>query len=317
MRSSRRYSSSAREVAARATSSYLKGDNASAIKGFDEAIRLDPSLVEVYIMRGSTYHAEGDFSKALADFGEAIRLDPKSARAYCDRAILENEVSQPEKALADYNQAIRLAPNFHRAYFNRGAYFREGHNYDRAIADFNRAIELMPNDVNAYGQRANAYAGQGDRFHATADANVAIKLQPRDFYLWRATDLRLRAEAYRILGRGDLALRDFREAVRVAPKSPGAHDELAWFLATFPKAQFRNGTEAVSAAEKSCELSQWKRSAHMDTLAVAYAEAGDFDQAIKYENQALSDSSVAPKEKHERQKRLGLFQQRKPFRDEF
>jgi len=54
-----------------------------------------------------------------------------------------------------------------------------------------------------------------------------------------------------------------------------------------------------------------------DTLAAAYAEAGDFDRAIKYEKQALDDSSVAPKEREEREKRLTLFQQRKPFRDEF
>jgi hypothetical protein len=52
-------------------------------------------------------------------------------------------------------------------------------------------------------------------------------------------------------------------------------------------------------------------------LAAAYAEAGDFDQAVKYEKQSLSDSSMAPKERQEREKRLALFQQRKPFRDEF
>jgi hypothetical protein len=52
-------------------------------------------------------------------------------------------------------------------------------------------------------------------------------------------------------------------------------------------------------------------------LAVAYAEAGDFDQAVQYEEQALNDSSLAPKERQERKKRLALFQQGKPFRDEF
>src|SRR5262249_53243474 len=154
--------------------------------------------------------------------------------------------------------------------------------------------------------------------HALADANVAIKLKPRtDFYSWRATDLRLRAEAYRILGQAELALSDLRESVHVAPKGPEAYDELAWFLATCPKDRFRNGAEAVSDAKKACELSRWQRSGEIDTLAAAHAEAGDFDQAVKYEKQALNDSSLAPKEREEREKRLALFQQRKPFRDEF
>jgi len=52
-------------------------------------------------------------------------------------------------------------------------------------------------------------------------------------------------------------------------------------------------------------------------LAAAYAEAGDFDQAVKHERQALNDSSLVRKEREEREKHLALFQQRKPFRDEF
>jgi tetratricopeptide (TPR) repeat protein len=135
----------------------------------------------------------------------------------------------------------------------------------------------MPSDLGAYGQRAYAYARQGDRARAQADANVTIKLKPdTGFYHSRATDLRLRAEAYRILGRAELAMRDLRESVHLAPKDPGAHYELAWFLATCPEDHFRSGVEAVSTARKGCELSQWKNSGPIDALAKAYAEAGDF-----------------------------------------
>jgi tetratricopeptide (TPR) repeat protein len=263
------------------------------------------------------YQSKGERDKALADFNRAIQLDPKSARAYCDRAILEDELlQQPEKALADYDEAIRLAPDFKRGYFDRGAHFRERHNYERAIADFTRAIQLMPNELSTYGQRAYAYAKEGDHAHALADANVAIRVQPRNFYLWRADDLRLRAEAHTILDQMELALRDFREAVRVAPKSSGAHDELAWFFATCPDNRSRNGTEAVSVAKKACELSHWERPGCYDTLAVTYAELGDFDQATKYEKRALNDSSLAPKEREERERRLALFEQQKPFRED-
>ena len=106
-------------------------------------------------------------------------------------------------------------------------------------------------------------------------------------------------------------------AIRIIPSRGIAYEDLAWFLATCPQEGFRNGAEAVSAATKACELSHSKRSGCYDTLAVAYAEAGDSDQAVKYEEQALNDSSLAPKEREEREKRLALFQQRKPFRDEF
>ena len=149
-----------------------------------------------------------------------------------------------------------------------------------------------------------------------ADAKVAIKLKPTtEIYLQQANDLYLRAVAYSIIGQPESALRDLREAVRVAPNYAGAHERLAWFIATCPEERFRNGSEAVSSGKKACEMSHWADSSYIDTLAAACAEVGDFDQATKYERQSLNDPSLAPKGRKERGERLQLYKQRKPYRD--
>jgi tetratricopeptide (TPR) repeat protein len=297
---------------------YRNGDADRAIGIFDEVIRLQPTFARAHILRGNAYMLKVKYDKALADFNQAIRIDPKNATAYCDRADLENHFrGRPQNALADYDRAIRLAPKFQRAYFNRGICFLELHAYNGAIANFTRSIELVLNDLSAYGSRAYAYAKRGDREHALADAKVAIRLKLSQIPLFRVTDLFLRAEAYQMLRQPELALRDFREAVRIIPSRGTAYENLAWFLATCPNNRFRNGNEAVSVAKKAYELSDGKRSGTYDTFAVAYAESGDFDQAVKYEKQALTDSSLASKEREECEKRLTLFEQRKPFRDDF
>ena|GEM_PF-879167 len=301
-----------------ASAQYRKGHNDQAITKLDGLIQQQPKSVDAYISRGAAYQQKGESHKALADFNQAIGLDPKSARAICDRAILEDVLlQQPNKALADYNEAIRLAPEFQRAYVNRGVHFLEQHDYDRAVLDFTRAIQLQPDDPGTHAYRAYAYAKLGQRSPARADAAAGTRLTPAEIPLARTEDLMVRAGAYRILGQGKQALRDFQEAVHVMPKDSRPNSMLAWLLATCPDGRVRNGTEAVSAAKKACELSQWQRSDCIDTLAAAYAEAGDFEQAVKYEKQSLADSSSAPKERQEREKRLSLFQQRKPFRDEF
>jgi hypothetical protein len=40
---------------------------------------------------------------------------------------------------------------------------------------------------------------------------------------------------------------------------------------------------------RACELTQWKNGSYVDTLAAAFAEAGDFAEAVRREQQALAN----------------------------
>ena len=295
---------------------YRKGDNDAAIRDYDEVIRLNPTFASAYVTRGSAYMVKGWHEKALADFNEAIRIDPTFAQAYCDRADLEDDPRESDKALRDYERAIELAPDFQRAYFDRAVHFVRQREYEKAIPDLTHSIQLLPNDLDAYATRGKAYAKLGDHERAVADAKAAIKLKPTtEIYLQRANDLHLLATAYNILGRPQLAARDFHEAVRLAPDDTGTLDAVAWFLATCPEERVRNGAEAVSFAKKACEISRWIDSNYVDTLAAGYAEAGDFEQATKYEQQSLKDPSLGSERRKEREERLHLYQLRKPYRE--
>jgi eukaryotic-like serine/threonine-protein kinase len=89
---------------------------------------------------------------------------------------------------------------------------------------------------------------------------------------------------------------------------------LAWMLATDPHSEVRNGREAVRYGEKAASGSKWKDSTILDSLAAAYAESGQFDQAISAEQQAmllLKDVSAS----RDYGLRLELYQARKPYRE--
>jgi hypothetical protein len=72
-----------------------------------------------------------------------------------------------------------------------------------------------------------------------------------------------------------------KRALELDPNLSVALNDLAWTLATDPDPQRRNGSEAVTLAERACRLTNFKNAQFIGTLAAAYAEANRFDDAVK------------------------------------
>jgi tetratricopeptide (TPR) repeat protein len=115
-------------------------------------------------------------------------------------------------------------------------------------------------------------------------------------------------------GDRDGALEAYREALRVDPNYATAHNNLAWMLAVGPD-RVRDVKQALAHATRACELSGWARPNCLDTLAAAYAAAGDSDRAVEYEEKALSFPEYEEEDGKGGRDRLRLYMQKKPYRD--
>jgi len=258
----------------------------------------------------------------LASLGLALALWVAFPGAVLGQAQLDaNQQSADAFNKGDYDVAIACAtlaihlnPNDAKGYYQRGmAYQAKGEN-DKAIDDLDRALKLNPNDLNAYYWRGDAHHAKGANDKAVADYTVAIQGEAvPPFY-----GLVNRGIAYSASGRYALAMTDFNHAISLHPETAdpsfkSAYNNLGWLLATCPQAQFRDGRLAVKNAKKACELTQWKDPASLDTLAAACAEAGDFDQAVKWEKLFLTLPDISPQAMMDGASRLALYQARKPY----
>src|SRR5260370_17168317 len=120
-----------------------------------------------------------------------------------------------------------------------------------------------------------------------------------------------RAKACIRLKRYEDADKDVLSAANADVKRPAVKiNEIAWLRATCLDEKMRDGKIAVEFGTKACDLVKWKEARYIDTLAAAYAESGDFDSAVKWQQQALHMLEDAPlPTMPELRARLALYQQ--------
>lgn len=277
------------------------------IKDETEAIRQDPTNAMAYYNRAISWKAKGDLAKALQDSDEAIRLNPHFSDAYCNRGSIWQHKGELDNALKDYDEAIRLDLKHVNSYFNRGVTWRKKGDLDKAIKDSNEAIRLDPKHPVHYLERANIWMAKGDLDKSLEDYDEAIRLHPtfEPAYFNRGL-------AWKMKGELDNALKDFNKAIQLAPTSVSGYVQVAWLRATSTNQDYRNGKEAIEFATKACELSEWKQFGCLATLAAAYAEAGDFMKAVKWQEKVIE--IVPEKDKQAESERLDLYRANKPFR---
>ena len=106
----------------------------------------------------------------------------------------------------------------------------------------------------------------------------------------------------------------------------GVLNNLAWVLATSTGDDLRDGKRAIELATLACEVTDYEAPHILSTLASAYAETGDFDEAIKWiekgleVNEEREITDLLPEEEIERQraslqKELDSYRDKKPWRE--
>ena len=194
----------------------------------------------------------GGVKEAMDLFQKALEIKSDYAEAHYNFGLALSASGRVDEAIAHCEKALEIRPDYTEAHNNLGVFLARVGRVDEAVTHYQKALELNP-------------------ALAVAHQNLAI--------------------AFFQQGRTPEAIAQRREVIRLQPENSSAFNHLARMLATSPEASVRDGAAAVQLALQAVKLTAGRQPAILDTLAAAYAEAGQFAAAIETAEQARALAS--------------------------
>lgn len=268
--------------------SLSEGRLPEAIELFETSLRLKPNNADANFNLGVALERSGNLEEAIPHLAKAAVARPNFPEAYYR---LGNDLlalgSPLVEVIKQYQQALTLRPHYPEAHYNLGTVLVQQHDTDQAIIEYQRAIEDNPRYPEAHYALGNAFLQKGRVDDAIANYRHALQSKPDypDVENNLAAVLMLKGEVRQ-------AIDQWRKLIQQHDSSSQAINNLAWVLATYPDDGLRDGREAVRLAARARQLSHGKDASILRTLAAAYAESGQFDQAVTTAEQAREIAAV-------------------------
>lgn len=215
-------------------------------------------------------------------WSDTVAKNPAAWNALNNLGCIRAEQGQMDAAMELFLRSVKLNPRNASAQCNLGKALLLRGSFAEAEAHFRTALEAKPDHGDTLKAFGGALAQQGRLKEAVKYLGDAVTLKPDN-----ETRLQL-APLLAAVGNSRAAVAQCRAVLAKEPQSFRALNNLAWILATCPDAAVRNGSEAVKLAETACQLTGRKDAITLGTLGAAYAEAGQFTNAIAAAEQAVA-----------------------------
>ena len=307
------------------------GDLDAAVEQLRAALELEPNNALTTKSLGRALARNGAPGEGIEILERAVELDPSTVQARLDLARLLEHQGRPEAALERYREALELEPWSLSARFQAGVLLIRQGRMAEAAEELARVVEADPSDIHARLNLGSALAALG-RWDAAEqelrrvmttrseeDASDLDREKLRDSQARARFNLALlirsRAASKAAEGADTVALTLLETAMAEFPGSGELAHALARLLATSSDPEVRDGARALELATAVFRARQSLD--HAETLAMALAELGRFQEAVGVQMEVLEMArreGAGPETVKRLEEALGGYRRDRPVR---
>jgi tetratricopeptide (TPR) repeat protein len=135
----------------------LEENYQTAIKNYNEAIKLTPDDASSYWHRSQVYNRLGDVKAQLKDLNKAIELENNSPSLLSSRGLLYGRLKEYKKADLDFKEAHFKNESKSSVFLLEAKYLMNKQEFLKALTKLDSAILISPKDPEAFFYKALIY----------------------------------------------------------------------------------------------------------------------------------------------------------------
>ena len=151
-----------------------------ASEEFNQAIKVDPTLVLAYFNLISVYKKLGMEEQAREVMKKAIKITPQSAKDWMDLFFFYMEDGEVAKAKVTLTKAIIIDPENPLLPFLAGEVYLRNRMFKEAVEYFTKAVELYPSDIRFYNSLGICYRHLKEPERSIENYQKALEIDPND-----------------------------------------------------------------------------------------------------------------------------------------
>lgn len=220
-------------------------------------------------------------------FTHALAVTKSNVFSEANLSYALSEAGRGREAIPHYEALLKLTPGDIKARYNLGLELISAGEPAEAADQFTEALKHQPNSDKLHNSLGIALSQQGKLEPAAEEFEKAIQLNPQ--FPWPRLNY---AVVLQREGLAAPAVTNYNKALELLPGWGEALDKLAYLLATCPDAQIHDPARAIQLANQANDLTDRKSPDLLGTLALAYAAAGDFSNAVTTAQLALNKARL-------------------------